>query len=163
MKFLPTSFVIGEEIPVKLIGLVIILIIWGISSMVSAVNKAREQNRRRTSKLAKPVVAVRPKVVVRPPPLPASPASAACPRSARRACASGIGHKSYSHDRARRPASRSARYARGHRPVDEPEHDPLAVSSGGSIPTSRRHARHTYAKIIPCGQARHPLSSDGVS
>ena len=70
MKFIPTSFVLGEEIPVKLIGSVIILIIWGISSMGSAISKSREQSRRRTAKLAKPVVAVRPKVVVLPPPLP---------------------------------------------------------------------------------------------
>jgi hypothetical protein len=70
MKFIPSSFVLGDEIPVKLIGFVIVLIIWGISSLVSAVNKASEQNRRRRAKLAKPVVAVRPKVVVRPPPLP---------------------------------------------------------------------------------------------
>ena len=70
MTFLASILVIGDEIPVKLIGFVIILIIWGISSLAGAVNKASEENRRRRAKLAKPVVAVRPKAVLRQPPLP---------------------------------------------------------------------------------------------
>ena len=62
----------SDDVPVKLIGTVVVLIIWGIASIVSAVSKAREQARKRkpVRPAVKPVVMVRPRAVLKPPALP---------------------------------------------------------------------------------------------
>jgi hypothetical protein len=77
---LHSPFILADSSPIVFVGIVLALIFWGISSMASAMGKAKEEARRRSlrAKAGRPAMAVppagRPMGLVRPIPTLSRPA-----------------------------------------------------------------------------------------